>query len=85
MFTGRFQEHAPNGEKSQLAFFLGCVCPWSLKALSFRLSLGCLLGTRAAHLRTGQDTGSIKINENRLNLQSGKGGTNAVLAFGEEF
>lgn len=85
MFNGRFQEHAPNGEKSQLAFFPGSVCPLSLKALSFRLPPGCLSGTHAAHLRTGQDTGSIKINENLLYLQSGKGGTNAVLALGEEF
>ena len=66
MFKGRFQEHVPNRETSPLAFFLG-LCPRSLK-LSFTLSVGCLVGTRAAHLRTGQDPGT----ENCLNLQSGK-------------
>lgn len=87
MFKGQFLERVPNGEQSSLAFFLEQVCSLSPphRALSFKLPRRCLLGTRAALSRTGLDTGDIKMNENPFDLQSGKGHTKAVLAFGVQF
>lgn len=53
-----------------------CVLSLSLEALLFMSPLGYSLSACAAQLRTQQDTGIIKMNENLINLQSGTRNTN---------